>query len=165
MKLHVSPSNWRSAPLKGLHVKFLLWHNFFSITVCLVQHDFFSTLLDFQPFQQNSSSKIPQFGLSYCALKEEFTNIIHGHNSWHDHAFLDGMSSTKIHTTCLEEQPKRQSGRTDLIKAYSKAQMVMKIRIILACVIFRLGKKKLSMTFCLDYFSWKLHQIWYTHKF
>jgi hypothetical protein len=21
------------------------------------------------------------------------------------------------------------------------------------------------MTFCLDYFSWKLHRIWYTHKF
>jgi hypothetical protein len=56
---------------------------------------------DFQPFQQISSSKIPQFGLSYCALKEEFTNIIHGHNNWHDHTFLDGTSSIKIHTTCL----------------------------------------------------------------
>jgi hypothetical protein len=62
-------------------------------------------------------------------------------NNWHDHAFLDGMSSTKIHTTCFEEQPKRQLGRTDLIIAYSKSHMIRKIPTILACVIFRLGKK------------------------
>jgi hypothetical protein len=109
--------------------------------VCLVQNDFLVPFHGFQPFQQNSSSKIPQFGLSSCALKEEFTNIIHSHKNWHDHAFLDGMSSTKIHTTCLEEQSKRQLGRTDLIKAYSKAHMITKIPTILACVIFRLGKK------------------------
>jgi hypothetical protein len=73
------------------------------------------------------------------ALK--FTNIIHGYNNWHDHAFLDGMNSTKIHTTCFEEQPKRQLGRTDLIRAYSKAYMIRKIPTIFAFVIFRLGKK------------------------
>jgi hypothetical protein len=129
-------------------ISFPLWFALFKM-ICLVPFH------DFQPFQQNSSFQIPQFGLSYCALKKEFTNIIHGHNNWHDHAFLDRMSSTKIHTTCLEEQPKRQLGRTDLIKAYSKrqlgrtdlikayskTQMVRKIPTILACVIFRLGKK------------------------
>jgi hypothetical protein len=115
-------------------ISFPLWFALFKM-ICLVPFH------DFQPFQQNSSFKIPQFGLSYCALKEEFTNIIHGQNNWHDHAFLDRISSTKIHTTCLEEQLKRQLGRIDLIKAYSKAQMVRKIPTILACVIFRLGKK------------------------
>lgn len=92
-------------------ISFPSWFALFNMIFLVPFHDF-------QPFQQNSSSKVPPFGLSYCALKEEFTNIIHGHNNWHDHAFLDGMSSTKIHTTCLEEQPKRQLGRTDLIKAY-----------------------------------------------
>jgi hypothetical protein len=109
--------------------------------VCLVQNDLFGPL---SLRKENSSFKIPQFGVSYCALKEEFTNIIRGHNNWHDHAFLDRIRSTKILTTCFEEQLKRQLGRTELIKAYSKAQMVRKIPTILACVIFRLAKKTIN---------------------
>jgi hypothetical protein len=122
----MSPSNLRLACFDTIF--FSLWFALFKMIFLIPFHEF-------QPLQQNSSSKIPQFGLSYCALKEEFTNIIHGHNNWHDHAFLDGMSSTKIHTTCLEEQHKRQLGRTNLIKAYSKAHMIRKIPTILACDI------------------------------
>jgi len=99
-------------------------------------------------------------------IQKRFFKHHHGHNTWHDYAFLDGTNFIKI-STIFSWTTQEIVYIIDPTKTYSKAQMVGKIPIFLTCNVFRPSKNSINEFFLEigTIFSLTLCQMWYTHQF